>query len=168
MGRLAEVIAFERAVDEGAHVEQVKVDPGGDAITSADHVAAAGDDAPPLPGDYAQLVDSVGAGGEAAVGYNDPRNPGKAKPGEKRIYARSSDGAEVAEIWLKGSGSITVENGAGSWTLADDGTVTINGVTIDPSGNITAPGEVTAKSSVKLSTHMHPTAMGPSGAPTPG
>jgi len=50
-------------------------------------------------------------------------------------------------------------------------TINANGVEIDASGNATAPGEVTAKAAttpVNLSTHLHPTAMGPSGAPTPG
>ena len=51
------------------------------------------------------------------------------------------------------------------------GACDLNGVTIDPTGNVEAPGEVTAKAAtapVNLSTHLHPTAMGPSGAPTPG
>lgn len=50
-------------------------------------------------------------------------------------------------------------------------TINLNGVTIDADGNLEAPGEVKAMSvgpGVRLSTHVHPTAMGPTSAPTPG
>lgn len=50
-------------------------------------------------------------------------------------------------------------------------TINANGVEIDASGNASAPGEVTARAAstpVNLSMHLHPTAMGPSGTPTPG
>lgn len=181
MGRVAEVIAFERVTDEnGAHVGEVKTDPGGESLTVVEHFADCGDDSPPLPGDFVALDDSVGTGGEKSGGYLDVRNPGKAAPGEKRIYGRNPSGATVAEIWIKGSGAIVIESVAGSFrvTFGEDGKleitgneVTINGVVIDSSGNLKAPGEVSANNAsapVKLSTHMHPTAMGPSSAPTPG
>ncbi len=48
-------------------------------------------------------------------------------------------------------------------------TILANTVSIDDGGNVTAPGEVEGSAlGVKLSTHLHPTAMGPSGSPTPG
>lgn len=65
-------------------------------------------------------------------------------------------------------------------TITSPGTVTINGVTFDPSGNIHCPtaivavGEITAKeggSSVALSTHKHSgvtVGAGQSGVPVPG
>lgn len=49
--------------------------------------------------------------------------------------------------------------------------ITANEVAIDEQGNLTTPtgAEVAAQGGlVKLSTHLHPTAMGPSGPPTPG
>ena len=171
MSRIAIVISSERVIDEGAHALDVKCDPNDGETLTAAHFADSGDDSPPLPGDTVALEDSTGAGAEQVSGYIDPLNAGVALPGEKRIYARDEDGNIVAEIHIKRSGSILIENGEGTFEIADSGTVTINGVTIDPDGNINAPGDVTAKADstpVKLSTHLHPTAMGPSGAPTPG
>jgi hypothetical protein len=174
MGRHAFVQAFERVTDDdGAHVGEVKIDAGANEIATVEHFGNCGDDAPPLQGDVAALEDSVGAGGEQATGYLDIRNEGKAAQGEKRIYARDKDGNVVAEIWLKGSGSITIENGSGHVTIGDDGNVDINGVKIDTDGNLVAKGEVTAKgetpgTAVSLSTHLHNSAMGPVSPPTAG
>lgn len=166
MGRVAEVLAFERVTDEsGAHVDEVKVDPGGGAITTAEHFGAAGDDAPPLPGDYAALEETSGAGREQCTGYLDPKNEGRAAPGEKRIYARDAQGVLVADIWLKGNGDVELKS------IRAGSKIILNGVEIDQTGNITAPGEVTAMGAavpVNLSTHLHPTAMGPTSPPTPG
>ena len=75
------------------------------------------------------------------------------------------------ELWLKGDGSLVIENGAGKLELAPNGDVTINGVVIDTNGNVAAPGDVTAMAagpSVHLSSHVHPTGVGPSSPPTPG
>jgi len=171
MSRVGEVLSFERVVEEGAHGADVKVDPGGTANVTAPHYADAGDDSHPLPGDFVALEDSSGAGAEQATGYADVRNAGKARAGEKRIYARNVAGAPVVEVWLKNDGSIVIANGTGAFELAPSGAVTINGVTISPSGAISAPGEITAKSTttpVSLTQHIHPTGLGPSGAPTPG
>lgn len=71
-------------------------------------------------------------------------------PGETALY---SEGGVVIKLTATGEVEIT---GAST-------------VTID--GDLAVTGEVTAKSDtapVNLSTHLHPTAMGPSGAPTPG
>jgi hypothetical protein len=170
---IATVVGIERAErEDGAKVTDVQVDPGGSANVSAEHFAAAGDDAPPLPGDSAITVPSSGRGKEAAVGYVDPKIDAKAQPGEKRIYARDGDGVLIGEIWLKGDGTIVITNReGGAIEMAPGGNVTINGVLIDTSGNVVAPGEITAKdgpTSVKLTTHNHPDAMGGTGPATPG
>lgn len=169
MGRIAIVIATERVVDEGAHALDVVCDPNGGNLVTASHFSACGEDAPPLNGDTAALEDSTGAGAEQVAGYIDTRNAGVAAPGEKRIYARDAAGSIVAEIHLKGSGSIRIENSAGGFLeIGDSGTVTINGVTIDSTGNIVAPGEVTAMAiaaPIALSKHTHATAA--VGAPSP-
>lgn len=57
--------------------------------------------------------------------------------------------------------------------LKADGTIEVvsKGKKITFDGDIEATGEITAKSDsspVKLSTHLHPTPVGPSSAPTPG
>lgn len=157
MGRIATVLALEGA-------DEIKIDGDDGDSSTPPHFAPPGDDSRPLPGDDVLTLDVDGAGSEAVVGYAD----GTAKTagaGERRIYARDASGAVVCELYLKGDGAIEIS------TIASGNSVTINGVTIDAAGNISAPGEVTAKagaSAVKLSTHMHPTAMGPSGPPTPG
>lgn len=170
MSRVAEVLASERVVEEGAHGVDVKCDPGGDTLT-APHFADPGDDSQPLPGDFVALETSSGSGLEQATGYADVKNEGKAQPGEKRIYARDASGAVMVELWLRGDGSLVIDNGSGKVELAAGGDVTINGVVIDASGNVKAPGEVTAMATgpgVKLSKHKHPTGVGPSSEPIPG
>lgn len=172
MGLIAKLLSFARTTtDEDAHVSDVKVDPGGGANVTAQHFGPPGDDAVPLPDDFVACVPSGGSGTEAAVGYIDPKNEPQAAAGEKRVYSRDSNGDVKAVVWLKNDGSLVIENGSGTIEMAAGGDVTINGVTIDTNGNVIAPGEVTAMdgpASVKLSTHQHPTAMGPSGSPTPG
>ena len=44
--------------------------------------------------------------------------------------------------WLKNDGSVELANGSGFVRLMANGTVNINGVTIDASGNINAPQNV--------------------------
>ena len=53
------------------------------------------------------------------------------------IRLRNADGTQYA--WLKSDGSIDVRNGAGYITVGASGTVTINGMTIDPQGNVVTP-----------------------------
>lgn len=173
MGRVAEVLSTKRVNDEAGHGVDVKVDPAGGNPSTVPHFADPGDDSLPLPGDFAALEDSAGSGAEQVAGYADTRNVGKAAAGEKRIYGRSSSGTPVCEIWLKGDGTIVITNDGGSFEMAPSGAVTINGVVIDPDGNVSVPGEVTAMAespgtSVTLSQHIHPTGVGPSSPPTPG
>lgn len=172
MGRVAIVLSFERGTEkDGTPRVDVKCDPGGGANITAEHFTAAGEDAPPLPGDAVSLGESNGSGLEVATGYQDPKNAGKAEPGEHRVYARNPDGTVMCEIHLKGAGAIELSNDKGHFKLGADGVADINGAKIDTQGNITTPGDVTAMSlaaPVKLSTHLHPTGMGPSGPPTPG
>jgi hypothetical protein len=170
MSRVAAVLSSERVVDDDGHGVDVKCDPGGNPIT-APHYADAGDDSQPLPGDYVALGDSSGSGCEHVSGFADVRNEGKAQPGEKRIYARDASGAVVVELWLKGDGSLVIDNGSGQVELAKGGDVTINGVIIDASGNVKAPGEVTANATgvpVNLTSHIHGSGTGPTATPTPG
>lgn len=167
---IATLLDFVRATVDGAKTSESKVDPGGGATRMAQHFADPGDDSHPLADD---LVVTVSSGGrEHAVAYADLVNEPMSGPGEKRIYSRDSDGALVASIWLKADGTVVITNAdGGSFEMASGGDVTINGVVIDTSGNVTAPGEVTAKdgpSAVNLSTHLHPDAMGGTGSPTPG
>jgi hypothetical protein len=168
----------ERTTEDGAHVVNVKADTGG-TTASLDHFAPPGVDALPLPGDAAALSDGAGTGRAQTTGYNDPLNPGRAKPGEVRVYGREPGGGIVNEAWFQGDGTIIVENAEGTIKLEPDGTIDLNGFRIAPNGDVTAPGTITASgevsamaatpaTAVKLSTHLHPTGTGPSGPPQPG
>jgi hypothetical protein len=174
MSRVAEVIA----VDRSAEPAEIKVDP--EDPCTPDHYQPAGDDALPLAGDFAAVSDDdEGSSSGEVVGYHDPLDANrKASPGEKRIYARSADGVCVGEIWIKGDGSLVLKSvlasSGGEIAIAPSGDVTINGVTIDAAGNVTAPGTVTGvelvAGAIPLSLHYHAvTAPGsPSGPPVGG
>ncbi len=103
MGLVAEVVDVE---SDG----NVKVDPGGGDALIADHFGPSGDDSPPLPGDNVALTDGSETGTQQATGYSDPDNDGVAAQGEKRSYARSPAGTPVAEVYLKGDGSIVIKS----------------------------------------------------------
>lgn len=169
MAGVAEVKAFERG-DDGP---TVKVDRGGGDNATVDHYEPSGSDSQPLPGDTVALGEDAEAGTEYAAGYHDTTTK-KAGPGEKRIYGRTPGGQVAAEVWCKADGTVVITNllapAGGAVEVGADGTITLNGVKIDAQGNVSAPGEVTAKATsaaVALSTHVHPTALGPSGPPTP-
>lgn len=112
MGRVAEVLATTRRVIRGIPVLSTKLSRGGNLNTTADHFGPSGDDSPPLPGDYASIVEGPGSGQGQVTGYHDTRNEGQAIPGEKRLYARDEDGGIVGTIWLKRDGTIRIETSA--------------------------------------------------------
>lgn len=165
MSRIARVLASRRVHDEDGYGLDVQCDPTGGANVTVPVFSPPGVDAVPLPGDYAALTDAPGAGAEKTSGFADVKNEGKAQPGDFRMYARKSDGSVSIELWLRSDGTLEISGG---------GDVTINGVVITASGEIRAPGEVTAMAitpltAVSLSTHMHPTAAtGAPSSPTPG
>lgn len=159
MGRTAVVVAVDRT-DAG---HDIQVDPGGGADVSAGHFDSSGDDSPPLPGDLAAISRSSGTGREHVTGYHDPNTERVALDGEKRIYGRDANGKVVGEVHIKRDGSAVVKNAGGAVvTLNPDGSISVNGGKVTPTGDfITAAG-------VSLDLHVHPTALGPSGPPTPG
>lgn len=110
MGRIGEIVSTER---DAAGVLTVRVDPGGGGVVTAEHFAPAGDDSRPLPGDFAALEESAGAGAEQAVGYSDAI-PNTSEEGEVHKYSRSTDGVLVAELWLRrdGTAELLTLNGA--------------------------------------------------------
>jgi len=168
MGTTAVVQSFERTVDDDGNGSDVKVEVAGeDFVDSAEHFANSGDDSPPLKGDFAALDDAPGKGSQRTTGYVDSKNAGKALPGEKRIYARDADGVVVAELWMNVTEKvIDVQGLAPGWKYR------LGKLEIDEDGNLTTPGEITAKAGtpqlVTLTQHIHPTGTGPSGPATPG
>lgn len=170
-GLIAKLLSFTRVTKNGAKVSDVKVDRSGGDNATPEHFSSPGDDSFPITTDYVALM-PVGSGSRfVTVGYVDPINEPKGTEGDKRIYARDpSDGSVVAEVWLKSDGSITGENGNGSFALQADGKFVVNGVEIDTMGNITSPTSISAPSVVangkELAGHNHNILSG-SSAPGP-
>lgn len=161
------VQSFERVTTEdGTELVEVTIDAGGGELLVLEHVAECGEDAPPLAGDYAAIGDSTGQGAVRSAGYTDTKNAGVALGGEKRTYGRAPDGTLAGFIWIHGNGLIELVG------LASGQAYKIGKVMIDADGNITTPGEVTAKAgtpaSVGLSTHLHDSGTGPTAPPTAG
>jgi hypothetical protein len=121
VGLIGRILSFVRASRNGAQVSDLKMDPGGGPNLTAEHFAPPGDDSFPLNTDYVYAGPTPQRGRFAAVGYIDPKNAPKARPGEKRTYSRDAAGAVVADHWLKSDGTVVAENAAGSTTLAPDG-----------------------------------------------
>lgn len=171
MGFLATVREFLRSSDQGTPTPEGKFDLGGDDTVSAYHFAPPGTDAPPLAGDVAYLADDRGRAVAQAVGYQDPKNPGVAGPGEHRLYARAPDGTPVAEIWAKADGSILVRSilQGSSVELGADGGIqlanALGSMAIDAAGKVTF---TTPLGTFGADSHMHASPFGPTGAPLPG
>lgn len=160
MSTIARLLSFVRAIRQGVNVPEVTVDTGGGVNHTADHFAPVGDDSHPLPTDYVLVTEIPQSGSKIAIAYLDSVNAGETLEGEKRIYARDPNtGTPVNQVWLKNNGDVLLSNDNGSILLQADGTVNINGVTIDPSGNIDTPGSISAPSmvvnGVELATHTH-------------
>ena len=143
MGIVSQVLSAEG--------KDVKVDRGSSDNVTAKHFSDPGNDSLPLPKDYSALSNASGTGRQTAVGYRDSKNAGKASPGEKRIYSRSNDGTEIAEVWLKNSGEISITNGVGVFTMLPNGDVVINGVRILADGS-----DVILASGRSIMHHKHP------------
>jgi len=168
MGMIARVKRFFRAENSvGAKVNEAVVDPGGGANLTAEVFQPAGDDAQPLPTDYAILLEFLRTGSVGVVGYADPLNVHISEEGEKRIYSRDSAGAIKAEVYLKKDGvieaknangtikiftdgQIKVSNANGSIDMVAAGDITINGdIQIDTSGNISMTGDITTTGNIE-------------------
>lgn len=161
MGMIGKLLSFVRGERGEAKLTNVLIDPIGGANKTGEHFATPGDDSHPLASDYVLAISVMQTGRVAITGYLDPKNEGKAVAGEKRIYARDSEGAQVVDLWLKNTGEFIVENENMSITASPEGAVKvinksgshelkvsgefhINGAVIDTSGNITSPGKIKA------------------------
>lgn len=143
MGLVARLIAFAHVVRGASetNVSEATVDKSGGDNIIADHFDGPGEDASPMPGDYAAMLPIQRSGAAVAVGYVDPLNEPQTGPGEKRIYSRDEDGVAIAQVFLKKDGTILLSNPIGSTTMLPDGNTEIkneNGtVTLAPDGTIT-------------------------------
>lgn len=165
MGIMAKVLSTLKTRRGSADYNQIKVNSGAGVNLRGEQFSGAGDDSIPLPGDYAVTVEIPRQGGVAIVGFVDPGNASAVNPGEKRSYSRSSDGTIVAQVYLKNDGSVIIDNDNGSITLDAGGDITLNGVTIDASGNVTVPTSINLAGK-ELNGHNHAILSG-SSAPGP-
>jgi hypothetical protein len=123
MGSVGHIESFDRTEPAA------KVDPGGGALVTAQHYGAPGDDAAPLPGDFAALQPCAGTGRSQALGYCDPIAANrKAAGGERRIYGRNAQGQAVCEVWCKSDGSVVIDviDGTAPIEIRSMGTIVVN------------------------------------------
>lgn len=120
MGIIGKLLSFTRATRDNAKQADIKIATSGDTLT-AQYVQGAGDDAVPLPGDYPLCVRIERAGRVVVVGFVEPDATQTAQAGERRMYARDGDRAEVVQIWLKNDGTLLASNDNGSYELRPDG-----------------------------------------------
>jgi len=115
LGRIGKVLSTERITrgDAAVPLVSIKLDFGG-VIMTADQFQPAGQDSPPLPGDFVAVPDSPRVGGGVAVACADPATkPGDAvvpKPGEWVAYSRDSSPVYRAEIALLADGTVLIRN----------------------------------------------------------
>ena len=136
-------------------VGDIKLDPGGEANRTTWHAEPANQTSQPLSGDFICVMPIPGEGKTVAVAFIDPNNPQDIAAGEHKTYARSpDDGAIKCMVHLRNDGTIAITNEAGTSITADssDGSVTINGVKFDTSGNITGANDITAAGTVEADT----------------
>lgn len=120
MGIIGKLLSFTRTTRDNAKQADIKIATSGDTLT-AQYVQGAGDDAVPLPGDYPLCVRIERAGRVVVVGFVEPDATQAAQAGERRMYARDGDRAEVVQIWLKNDGTLLASNDNGSYELRPDG-----------------------------------------------
>lgn len=174
MGLVARVLSFVReTLASGDHVTYTKFRAGAAPTLRGEHFGAPGQDAHPLPSDYCYAARQEATGRWVVLGYLDAQNEPEAEPGEHRLYSRDADGNVAAEAWLRADGSVRFSNAGGSMELQSGGTVVINGVQIDPQGNISTSGTIEGEGitdttqGVTVGSHTH--GVPPDTAPpTPG
>jgi hypothetical protein len=170
VGILGRLVSFVRAQVDGDEAPEVSVDLDGDEATAL-HFSPPGVDAAPLPDDVASLAPGSGKGALDAVGYQDPTTPGKARPGEVRLYARSGPGVVAVELWLQADGSLVARNASAGveLVLGPDGAVragnALGELAVDAAGLVTWR---TPLGQNGAGTHTHATPFGPTSAPIPG
>jgi len=97
-------------------------------INEMEHLQPLGDDSKPLSQDDGWSDRTNQSGGDVYFGAFDYENK-IAEPGEKRMYARNSEGNPVNQVYLKKDGTIIIANDSYSKTINPDGSfVETNGI----------------------------------------
>lgn len=159
--RVGKVLGYTPGTVDAAPV--LLVDLGG-----GDHVDVEwyGDDSPPVLGAMVALVPFTRSGEMIAVAATNAEIT-ESPQGEKRVHGRAPDGTVTATLRLGGDGSIALSNSAGSFAIGADGTVTINGVTIDAAGNLVAASVAGTLADLDTHTHTAPAGGGKTTPPDP-
>jgi hypothetical protein len=131
-GRLGKVSHCERTIkgDDGTPVVNVFVELGDDGhpeTVTAELLAEPGVDALPLPGDEAMIEEAEGQGETSINAFADPKNAGKAEPGERRIYARDLAARSSSRSGSRATGadlSSTRRASSRSWRMGRSTTTT--------------------------------------------
>ena len=160
--RLADVLAYTAATEPGT-APVLSVDLGGGDRAEVEWF---GSDSPPATGDVVLVLEHTRSGELVAIGANDGAVTQSAQ-GERRWYARDASGVVMATLWLRGDGSIEMSNAAGSIKLGADGTVAINGATIDALGNLAATSVAGTSADLDAHTHTAPPGGGTTTPPDP-
>ncbi len=107
MGLIAKIIdSFTNNGESSAKVELYKNDNANARIFNPPGV-----DSRPLDGDFCFTEDSEDTeGGKDVLGFIDPKNEPVAEKGEFRAYSRNAAGEIQAEIYVKKTGLIELEN----------------------------------------------------------
>jgi hypothetical protein len=84
---------------------------------NGERYAPSGDDSPPLPDDIVFFSRNQATGQYVYLGTLDQANAPVAAAGEKRLYARDSNGNIVSTIFLKGDGKLEL-NGSANTAVA--------------------------------------------------
>ena len=90
------------------------------------------------------------------------------RPYPKKIPSFSNNGIKLRNrsggqfVWLKNDGSISASNGKGTIIIESGGTIKINGVTFDVSGNVSTSGDVSS-GNISLKSHCHSGVQGGNG-----
>jgi hypothetical protein len=115
-GLIGDVIESLVVTENDENSEDVKVDPGGGANLTIKNSNSPGEDSPAFPTDLVVMMRVPGSEHYVAVGYIDKKNKSEALQGEKRLYARDTDGNPCSIVWLKNDGSVRLNLGT-DWAV---------------------------------------------------
>ena len=130
-----------------------------------------GYNARPMDGDYSVIQDTEQTGRSNSSGVVDTVLNVALEKGETQIYSRDSEGALVAEVTLRTDGAVTIKNQEGEFSITSEGVITaknskgsavldkngtlnINGVTIDKDGKVNIPSSLVLNG-IEHASHGH-------------
>lgn len=156
--------------------KEIQITMGGDRIRTASCPLPFQVDSLPMIGDLVECSSGGKSTHSTSVLASVDGTDRVAGDGEIAVYSRGFDGTRVAQVHMKGDGSILItspkfeiaissdgsadfSNGYGGIKVLSSGAVDINGVTIDTAGKITTTASVVTPSAIiggrELANHTH-------------